>query len=147
MLMVRGALAVCDVRDAPADAVALGSTIVSMAKSAPITTTMASRSTSSLPSAGEAVARACVRHREEQGAIAELGDLGVLAEQNPGEAALAFDLFEHLWPQPAYVGDGKWTQPWSAQRLGPDWVSSQRGQVGGAAARSVCLRRLRRRMA
>ena len=94
----------CDVRDAASDEVALGSTIVSTAKSAPITTTMASRSTSSLPPRAK-LSRAPAFDIAREGAIAELGDLGILAEQNPGETALAFYLFEHLWPEAA-VGDG-----------------------------------------
>ena len=48
--------------------------------------------------------------------MAKLGDLSVLAEQNPGEASLAFDLFQHLWPQPAYVGDRETT---TLGRVGP----------------------------
>ena len=77
---------------------------------------------------GEAVTCARVGHRQQQGAVADLGDLGVLAEQDPGEAALALDLLEHLRPEPAYVGDGE--------------LRDLRGLVGGVAGlpRSVSLR-------
>ena len=44
--------------------------------------------------------------------------MGILAEQDPGEAPLALDLFEHLRPQPAYVGHRQSSLAWILRRAG-----------------------------
>ena len=70
--------------------------------------------------ASEAVSARGVRHRQEQGAIAQLGDLGILAEQNPGKRRLPFT-------SSSTSGQRRRTsvteRPPACSAAGPDWVS------------------------
>ena len=56
---------------------------------------------------GEAVLCAGVGYGQQQSAITKVGDLCILAEQNPGEAPLGPDFFKDLRPELAHVGDGE----------------------------------------
>ena len=83
------------------------STMVTILKSAPRTTTINASRECPRCRPGRNCPWPRVGHGKGQGAVADLGHLGVLAQQDPGEAALAFDLLEHLRPQPADVGHGE----------------------------------------
>ena len=84
--------------------------------------------------AAEAVPGAGVGHGQQQGVAPQLGDLGVLAEQDPGEPPLALDLLQHLRPEAADVGHGELGPRRRRGRVG---LRAQLGVVGLAAGRTA----------
>ena len=91
------------------------------------------------PAAHERVAGAGVDQRDGERLVVDRGDLGVLAEQDPGVAALELDRVEQVGPEPADLDE---TEAARRRGLGRRGLLGGRGQSAAQArvrsARAVC---------
>ena len=105
-----------------------GSTIASTRQSCPITSIAACRRISSLPPLTNELRAPALTSATVSVLASTAADLGVLAEQDPGVAALELDRVEQVRPQPAYLDQAEPARTGSG-------LAATRLRVGGLGRR------------